>query len=176
MEELGLEPNFYAFRWFTTLLSREFELTEVLQLWDRILADTNRWEFLHCICAALVIRERRTLLTDDFGLAINILQNYPEPDLLHVMRLACLIREGAPLSSPGVQALLSPFRKRVESFDPVTGAGISFESVEESPPVSSTDGESSDASPSVARKRSLRKRVESVGNKMKGALRGIFKR
>lgn len=31
---LKLELHYYAIRWLTTLLSREFELPEVLQLWD----------------------------------------------------------------------------------------------------------------------------------------------
>ena len=44
--------SFYAFRWFTTLLSREFVLPDVQRVWDSLLAEVaeERYE----LCSALI--------------------------------------------------------------------------------------------------------------------------
>ncbi len=36
-DALRVDPQFYAFRWFTTLGTRELELPEVVRLWDSLL-------------------------------------------------------------------------------------------------------------------------------------------
>lgn len=38
-----LEPSYYALRWITTLLSREFNLPDTIRVWDSLFSDTNRW-------------------------------------------------------------------------------------------------------------------------------------
>lgn len=36
---MQVDPQFYAFRWVTLLLTQEFEFPELLRLWDALLAD-----------------------------------------------------------------------------------------------------------------------------------------
>ena len=43
LEEQGLAAQFFALRWITTLLSREFELPDTVRLWDTLLADPRRF-------------------------------------------------------------------------------------------------------------------------------------
>lgn len=50
-----LEPEFYSFRWITLLMSQEFKLPEVIQLWDFLFADPNRFEFLNYFCCAMLV-------------------------------------------------------------------------------------------------------------------------
>ncbi len=55
-EKQKLKPEFYAFRWLTLLLSQEFQLPDVLRIWDSLFADQERnFEFLHYICCAMVM-------------------------------------------------------------------------------------------------------------------------
>ena len=42
LEAEKVDPRFYSFRWITLLLSQEFELPEVMRLWDSLFADENR--------------------------------------------------------------------------------------------------------------------------------------
>ena len=39
----GAAPSFYGFRWLTLLMTQEFDLPDVLRLWDSLLADTQRF-------------------------------------------------------------------------------------------------------------------------------------
>ena len=49
-----MNPQFYSFRWLTLLLSQEFDLPDVIRLWDCLFADTNRFEFLLYCCNAMI--------------------------------------------------------------------------------------------------------------------------
>ena len=53
-----MNPQFYGFRWITLLLSQEFDLPEVIQLWDCLFSDENRFQFLlYCCCAMISYEE-----------------------------------------------------------------------------------------------------------------------
>ncbi len=38
LQSIGVDPRFYSFRWLTLILSQEFELPDVLRLWDSLFA------------------------------------------------------------------------------------------------------------------------------------------
>lgn len=78
---LGLDPSFYAIRWLTTLLSREFRLPDTIRLWDSLLASTHKENFLRYVCASMVMAIRDRLLRGDFGTCLKLLQNYPSGEI-----------------------------------------------------------------------------------------------
>jgi len=86
----GIEPAFYAFRWLTALLSREFDLADTIRIWDSLLADPRRYTFLQFICVAMVRLQRAQLLSMDFSDCVSLLQNYPPVPVDSV--LACAER------------------------------------------------------------------------------------
>jgi hypothetical protein len=60
----------------TLLLSQEFELPDVLRLWDALFADDKRFLHLHYVCVAMVTLIRDRLLAGDFGDCLQALQHY----------------------------------------------------------------------------------------------------
>ena len=88
-DELGIDASFYAVRWLTTLLSREFLLPDTIRLWDSMFASTHKENFLRYVCVAMVIRIREDLLKADFSTSLTLLQKYPSTsmdDLLDASR------------------------------------------------------------------------------------------
>ena len=65
--------QFFALRWLTTLLSREFDLPDTVRLWDSLLADPQRFRFMLHVACAMIIVQRDTLLSGDFAVAISLL-------------------------------------------------------------------------------------------------------
>lgn len=55
LESKGLNPQFYSFRWLTLLLSQEFELPEILRLWDTLFSDKNRFQFLKYVACSMLM-------------------------------------------------------------------------------------------------------------------------
>lgn len=76
-DDIGIESSFFAIRWWTTLLSREFLLPDTIRLWDSMFASTHKDNFLCYVCVTMVIMIREQLLKGDFSACLRTLQSYP---------------------------------------------------------------------------------------------------
>ncbi|XP_021365468.1 TBC1 domain family member 13-like [Mizuhopecten yessoensis] len=94
LQELDLKPQYYAFRWITLLLSQEFPLPDVLRIWDSLFADEDRFDFLICLCCAMLILVRDELISGDFPNSMKLVQNYQKTkiDLQTILSKAVEIR------------------------------------------------------------------------------------
>ena len=77
LQELGIDASFYAVRWLTTLLSREFLLPDTIRLWDSMFASTHKENFMRYVCGTMVLLVREDLLKGDFSSNLRLLQRYP---------------------------------------------------------------------------------------------------
>ena len=53
-------------------------LTEVLRIWDFLLADANRFDFLICVCCSMLSLLKVDLMSGDFACNMKLLQNFPD--------------------------------------------------------------------------------------------------
>lgn len=93
LKEQGIVPQYYSFRWLTLLLSQEFPLPDVLRLWDSILADEQRFDYLTYVCCSMIVLVRDEILTNDFEHNVKLLQNYPSIDINFVLNRANQLRD-----------------------------------------------------------------------------------
>jgi len=77
LQACGIDSHFYAYRWLTTLLSREFLLPDTIRLWDSMFASTHKENFLRYVCVTMVMYVREDLLQGDFSANLRLLQRYP---------------------------------------------------------------------------------------------------
>lgn len=82
---LALDPRYFALRWFTTLLSREFDLPDTIRLWDSLFAAQDRSTFLVFVFVTLMLAQRETLLAGDFASNLQLLQAYPPTDVPEIL-------------------------------------------------------------------------------------------
>ncbi|KAL8201714.1 hypothetical protein R6Q57_010861 [Mikania cordata] len=84
-----VNPQFYAFRWITLLLTQEFNFTDILHIWDMLLSNhVGPRETLLRICCAMLILVRRRLLAGDFTGNLKLLQSYPVTNVSHLLYVA----------------------------------------------------------------------------------------
>ncbi|EFJ41677.1 hypothetical protein VOLCADRAFT_83978 [Volvox carteri f. nagariensis] len=77
-----VDPQFYAFRWLTLLLSQEFAFPDTLRIWDTILSDPHgRMDCLLRICVAMILNVGSILRNGDFTVILKTLQRYPPVDV-----------------------------------------------------------------------------------------------
>lgn len=88
LKEQGIFPQYYSFRWISLILSQEFDLPELLRLWDSILSDKNRFEYLIYVCCAMIVLVRDQILSNDFEHNVKLLQNFPSMDINFVLNRA----------------------------------------------------------------------------------------
>ena len=77
LDEIGVDASYYAIRWWTTLLSREFLLPDTIRLWDSMFASTHKDNFLRYVSVTMVMVIRDELLKGDFSTCLRMLQSYP---------------------------------------------------------------------------------------------------
>eukprot|EP00922_Rhytidocystis_sp_ex-Travisia-forbesii_P069488 GHVS01103695.1.p1 GENE.GHVS01103695.1~~GHVS01103695.1.p1 ORF type:complete len:426 (-),score=92.51 GHVS01103695.1:480-1757(-) len=85
LHRLGVNPQFYAMRWILLWLTQEFEMVDVLSLWDAILSDNGvPLPLVYYLCVAIVLKMREALLAGDFTSSMKLLQHLPafEPQTL----------------------------------------------------------------------------------------------
>ena len=86
LQKLKVSPTFYGFRWITLLMTQEWELPDVLILWDSLLADRMRFNFLLYFCVATVLSIRDELIAkDDFAFAVKALQRFDARVPMHAL-------------------------------------------------------------------------------------------
>ncbi|XWS35149.1 hypothetical protein CRYUN_Cryun21dG0101200 [Craigia yunnanensis] len=91
-----VNPQFYAFRWITLLLTQEFNFADSLHIWDTLLSDPEGpLETLLRVCCAMLILVRRRLLAGDFTSNLKLLQHYPSANISHLLYVANKLRTQA---------------------------------------------------------------------------------
>ena len=86
LKALKVAPTFYGFRWITLLMTQEWDLPDVLRLWDSLLADPSRFDFLLYFAVATVTSIRTALLEhDDFAYAVKALQRFDGRVPMHAL-------------------------------------------------------------------------------------------
>jgi len=91
-KEEKIELQYFAFRWYTLFLTQEFEMPDILRIWDSILADDDKFEFLNMICLAIIKIKRLELLQSDFSGIMLSLQNLEKLDVEKLLLTAEMIR------------------------------------------------------------------------------------
>nr|KAJ0220300.1 hypothetical protein LSAT_V11C200066180 [Lactuca sativa] len=90
---LEVNPQFYAFRWITLLLTQEFNFSDSLHIWDALLSDPEGpQETLLRVCCAMLILVRRRLLAGDFTANLKLLQSYPSTNVSQLLYLSNKLR------------------------------------------------------------------------------------
>ena len=92
-----LDSKFYALRWLMLLMAMEFQLPEVLRLWDSFLSDHNRFEFVSYFALAMLQKVRPQLMSGNFASNLQLLQKYPSFDLYELLVPAIQIRDKYPI-------------------------------------------------------------------------------
>ncbi|CDJ31170.1 LOW QUALITY PROTEIN: uncharacterized protein EMH_0008230 [Eimeria mitis] len=136
LNAVGVEPQFYALRWLLLMLTQEFEMPDVLALWDGFIADAGRpLPLLYYVCVAIVIWLRPALLAGDFTACMKLLQHLPSFDpkalLSSAMRLRADDLEGNASTASRVPRPVSEggqrrSREGLEDLDPLQQMSDSF--------------------------------------------------
>jgi hypothetical protein len=82
-----IDPQYFAFRWLTLMLTQEYTLPDAMQLWDCMLADpSGKKDSLLRTCIGMILLVRSQLLVGDFASNLKLLQHYPPTDVSIVIK------------------------------------------------------------------------------------------
>ena len=88
-EEEKVNPYFYSLRWIMLLLTQEFEMQNIMRVWDSLLSHENKVLYLNYCCVAIIESMKEELIKEDFsGIMEKLQQNVNCIDIQGVMNLA----------------------------------------------------------------------------------------
>lgn len=92
LEQKGLIDTHFTFRWISLMLCSEFDMDQIIVLWDKLFSDAYRFEMLIYCCAAIIILMKKAIMECDFEGCLKILQSNKKIDVLTVFTLADKMR------------------------------------------------------------------------------------
>ena len=88
MDEYNIKFEFFAVRWFILLFSQEFNIGEILRLWDVIFSCENVYYFTYYVALAVFqIKRNKLIISDmvDFMVEIQNFENIEIDDILELV-------------------------------------------------------------------------------------------
>lgn len=78
LKELDINFMDFAYRWVSCYLTREFNIYQIIRLWDTYFSEEDGFSQFHCyVCAALFLHFAKDLKEMSFQDALLFLQNLP---------------------------------------------------------------------------------------------------
>ena len=92
LNKYKIEMEFFAFRWLTLFFTQDFEIPDVLRLWDSILSEDDVFDFMNMIMLALLRNKTDGILNNEFAGIMSVLQNFDNINVDTLIRDAVNVR------------------------------------------------------------------------------------
>jgi hypothetical protein len=73
-----IEMDMYALRWVMLILAQDFQIEDVIRLWDTIMSDSEKYTFLNYVVVQLVLDAKNDVMNSDFHVALKRFQEMPQ--------------------------------------------------------------------------------------------------
>ena len=70
-----IEMEFYGFRWMTLFFTQDFEMPDILRIWDSIFGNKDIFEFLYLLILATIILKKKEIMKEKMSGIMMIIQN-----------------------------------------------------------------------------------------------------
>ena len=86
-----VELQYFAFRWYSLFFTQEFEMPDILRLWDSLLSE-DKFEFMNMICTAIIKMKRQEILQNDFAGIMLTIQNFEMIEIENLIKYGLELR------------------------------------------------------------------------------------
>ena len=75
LKNKNIQYEFFCFRWFILLFSQDFEIGDVLRLWDLIFSHDNKNYFVFFICLGIIFLRKNIIIKGEMVEILQCFQN-----------------------------------------------------------------------------------------------------
>ena len=93
LQKENIEMQFFAFRWFTLFFTQDFEMPDILRLWDSLLSEDDIFDFMNMIILAILRMKRVDILESEFSGVMMQLQDLEGVEVEKLIRGGVKVRE-----------------------------------------------------------------------------------
>jgi len=88
LKKFNVSPEFYFSKWLILMLTQEFDLEEILNIWDPILASKNFLDYVSYLCLGILFSMRDQLVGAEFEGIMELLQNTSKLNIKSILKIS----------------------------------------------------------------------------------------
>ena len=92
LQKNKVKLEFYAFRWMTLFFTQDFEMPDIMRLWDSIFSDPEIFEFLHLLVLSPIIIKKNEIMKEKMSGIMMLIQNLEDLTVYDLLFTATKIR------------------------------------------------------------------------------------
>lgn len=93
LQKENIEMQFFAFRWFTLFFTQDFEMPDIMRLWDSLLSEDDIFDFMNMIILAILRMKRVDIIESEFSGVMMQLQDLEGVEVEKLIRGGVKVRE-----------------------------------------------------------------------------------
>ena len=91
--KLNIRNEYYCYRWFILLFSQEFEIKDLLKLWDLVLSHEDKYYYIVYLGIAILMMKKEVIVNGEMVEVMQSLQNFKDINVDEVIKKAKEINE-----------------------------------------------------------------------------------
>ena len=85
LDKLKFDFSIFAFRWISLMFSQDFDMLDILRIWDYLLSNENEYENCYYFCLAIILMKKDNLIKNTiYGIYEN-LQNLKDLEIENII-------------------------------------------------------------------------------------------
>ena len=88
LQRLNIRNEYYCYRWFILLFSQEFEINDLLKLWDLIFSHEDKYYYAVYIGIAILIMKKDIIVNGEMVDVMQSLQNFQDINVIELIKKA----------------------------------------------------------------------------------------
>ena len=88
LQLLNIRNEYYCYKWFILLFSQEFEINDLLKIWDLIFSHEDKYYYVVYIGLAILKMKKNIIINGEMVDAMQTLQNFQDLDVIELIKNA----------------------------------------------------------------------------------------
>ena len=92
LKKNNVKIDFYGFRWMTLFFTQDFEMPDILRIWDSIFGNNDIFEFVYLLILATIVLKKEDIMKEKMAGIMIIIQNLEDITAYDLINKAVQIR------------------------------------------------------------------------------------
>ena len=93
LNNMGFDFSIFTFRWISLMFSQDFNMIEILRIWDFLLCKENKYENCYYFCLSIILMKKEIIMKKKLYEIYENLQNLKDLDIENIIFNAKYIRD-----------------------------------------------------------------------------------
>jgi hypothetical protein len=93
LKKENIEMHFFAFKWMTLFFSQDYEIWDILRLWDTIMAQENKFEIVYMLILAILKIKKEDIFNNENPGVLMVFQDITDISIDTLLNESKVVKE-----------------------------------------------------------------------------------